>query len=117
MHIVKISTVLLLIIVVAIGLLAWIGAPLPREALRDLHIVLKPSDHPNQAVIDGGIISSGAAVSGVEHWRSGHSIIIVVRQGLIFPNRRSGTFHLEISIPNDVDTIAYSHVNDVIWHR
>ena len=110
----------LLLVFVAAGVAVGVweyGSTVSRKGLSELTITSTPSGRPTTVSVNGGIISSGAAVSSVRQHREGHCIVIVVRQGFILHGRTSGYFHIDVALPNDVDEIAFGDSHDVIWHR
>jgi hypothetical protein len=93
------------------------GSPVSPRELYPLQVTDHSSGQPPSVSIDGKIVSSSLAVSSVRQHRRGHLVLIVVRQGLIRPGRRSGKFHCDVAVPNDIDQIAIGDPHNVIWHR
>jgi len=106
------------LIAVAIALFAWTyGSPVSRDNLRELKIASSVSGSHTNVSIDGILKSSSLAVSSVKQHRKGHCIIVVVREALVRRDNREGRFHMLITVPDDVDVIAFENSSDVIWHR
>jgi len=93
------------------------GSPVSRKGLQFTNITDHSTSQPPTVSIDGGIISSSLAVSGVSQRRKGNCVIILVRQGIIRPGRQSGRFHFDVDVSNGITEIAYRDARDVIWHR
>ena len=105
------------LIVAAYALFAWTyGTPTPRN-LADLKITSYSSGGHMNVRIDGGLLSSSEAVISVKQHRKKHCIIVVVREALVRRGNREGRFHMLITVPDDVDVIAFENSSDVIWHR
>jgi hypothetical protein len=93
------------------------GSAVSRRGLQPLHVTDRHTSQPSIVSIDGSIFSSSLAVTGVSQRREGDCIIIVVRQGIMLPGRRSGRFHLDLDVSNGITEIAYQDPRDIIWHR
>jgi hypothetical protein len=93
------------------------GSPVSRRGLSDLKITANSSRNPTTVSIDGGLVSSSLAVSSVKQHRKGRCIVVVVREVPVREGRVSGTFHLDVAVPGDIDEIAFGEPHDVIWHR
>ena len=109
---------ILLFLLAAISLIIWeYGSPISRRGLSDLNVASDSSVRPTTVSIDGSLISSSLAVSSVKQFRNGSCIVVVVREGIIRPGRKSGRFHLNIGLTDDIDEIAFGNSKDVIWRR
>jgi hypothetical protein len=108
--------ILLLVATIAVYLFAY-GSPVSRRGLRELQVTDHSLNHPATVIIDGGIVSSSLAVSSVKQHRSGRCVVIVVREVPVREGMRSGTFHIEVPVSDEIDAIAYGDSHDVIWHR
>ena len=109
--------ILLLVAALAVVFIIEYGSPVSRGGLQPLHVVDHSASQPPTVSVDGGIISSGAAITSVSQHRKANCVVIRVRQGLILPNRRSGRFHLDVPVSNGVTEIAYGDPQNIIWHR
>ncbi len=110
----------LVVFVVAVCAVIFVfehGSPVPRRGLQPLHVTDHHASQPATVSIDGSIISSSLAVTGVSQRREGDCIIILVRQGLMRPGNRSGRFHLDVDVSNGITAIRYENAHDIIWHR
>jgi hypothetical protein len=105
------------LIVAVVALYVWTyGSPVPRN-LADLKITSSSSGSHISVHIDGKILSSSDAVISVKQHRKKHCIIVVVREALVRRGNREGRFHMLITVPDDVDEIAFENSRNVIWHR
>jgi hypothetical protein len=107
-----------LLVVAALALVAWeYGSPVSRKGLSDLKATSNAPARPTIVSVDGHLISSSLAVSSVKQRRKGRCIVVIVRQGIVRRGRTSGGFHMDVTVPDDVDEIAFGNSRDVIWHR
>jgi hypothetical protein len=107
----------LLLVAAVVAFAFGYGSPVSRRGVFPLQVTDHSSSHPANVTIDGGLISGSLAVSSVRQYRRGRCVVVVVREGLIRPGRRSGQFHSEIAITADIDEVAFGDVRDVVWHR
>ena len=107
-----------LLLVTALAFVAFeYGSAVSRRGLSDLRVTANSSRNPATVSIDGGLVSSALAVRSVKQHRKGRCIVVVVREVPVREGRVSGTFHLDVAVPDDVDEIAFGDSHDVIWHR
>ena len=112
------SALLVLFIGAVVAFVMWeYGSPVSRKGLSELKISSNPSGHPTTVSVDGSLISSSLAVSSVTQRRQGRCIVVVVREGIIHRGRTSGKFHLDVTVSDDIEEIAFGNVRDVIWRR
>jgi hypothetical protein len=107
----------LLLVAAVVAFAFEYGSPVSRRGVFPLQVTDHSSSHPATVTIDGGLISSALAVTSVRQYRRGRCVVVVVRESLVRPGRRSGQFHSEIAITRDIDEVAFSDVRGVIWHR
>ena len=112
-----VSLVALLVVASAEIFMLEYGSPVPRRGLQPLHVTDHHASQPPTVSIDGAIVSSALAVTRVSQRREGDCIIILVRQGMMRPGRRSARFHLDVEVSNGVAAIGYEDAHDIIWNR
>jgi hypothetical protein len=113
----NVCLVVLLVVVSAVIFMIEHGSPVPRKGLQPFHVTDHHTSQPSIVSIDGSIFSSSLAVTSVSQRREGDCIIILVRQGIMRPGRRSGRFHLDVDVSNGIEAIGYENAHDIIWHR
>ena len=82
-----------------------------------LRVVTSSSAHTTTVSIDGDLISSAHGVSGINQFRWGHRIVVIVREAPFPPGGRHRPLHVDVVVPDDVDEITFGNFHDVIWHR
>jgi hypothetical protein len=93
------------------------GRPVSRGGLRSIQVTDLTSSQPAVVSIDGSIRSSSFVVSSVKQIRKDGLVVIVVREGLRRPGRRSRSFHCDVAVSAGVNRIAFGDADDVIWQR
>jgi hypothetical protein len=93
------------------------GSPVSRRGLSDLQITTNPSRNPTTVSIDGGLISSSLAVSGIKQRQNGRCIVVIVREAPVRHGRVAGRFHLDVDVLDNINEIAFGDSHEVIWHR
>jgi len=109
-------TAFLLVGFMAVFLLEY-GRPVSRGGLRSIQVIDLTSSQPAAVSIDGSISSSSFAVSSVKQIRKGDLVVIVVREGLSRPGRRTRSFHCDVVVSTGINRIAFGDPDDIIWQR
>jgi len=116
----KLTLIFALLLVTAVLFVVFeyqYGSPVSRRGLRDLQITTNPSRNPTTVRIDGGLISSSLAVSGIKQRRKGRCIVVIVREAPVRHGRVAGRFHRDVDVLDNIDEIAFCDSHEVIWHR
>ena len=114
------AVLIVILFVPVCAFFAWeYGVPISRKALRygEVQVVSAFSERHTNVSIDGVLLGSAFAVYGVNRFQWGRSVVIVVREGIVHDGKRVGDFHLNITVPDDVNKITFGTPGDVIWHR
>ena len=105
-----------LLLIAAVATFAFeYGSPVSRRGVFPLQVTDNSSSHPATVTIDGRLISAALAVSSVRQYQRGHCIVVVVREALTRPGRRSARFHSEVAITGNIDEVAFGDARDVVW--
>ena len=114
------SSCLLAVLVSAAAFMWGYGSAVPLMGIGNLKITQTSIAQQNPTInVSGQIIDSsqGVTITKVSQRRRGSLIIIVVRKGYRLGRPSTGKFSLDVSVPSDVDTLAFGTSRDVIWHR
>jgi hypothetical protein len=82
-----------------------------------LTVVASSLAHTTKVSIDGYLISSAHGVSGINQFRWGHRIVVIVREAPFPIGGRDKPLHVDVVVPDDVNEITFGNLHDVIWHR
>ena len=111
------------LIAVLIGSVAFVvgyGNAVPLRGIGNLKVI--PTSIPEQKPtisVNGMIIDSspGITITSVSQRQKGNLIIIVVRKGFRLCKSSTGKFSISVTVPDDVDAVAFETPKDLIWHR
>ena len=116
MTIVLTTVGIIVIFLLVATLLLFYGRGLPLNQVAGFKVEEKTENGQVVLTLSGLDFNSAKCVAGISEKRQGDALVITVRDRLA-TERCSGSFSHVLTVPQEVNTVSFGDVTDVVWQR